>query len=229
MVHVNSQPKSLPEVLPIFPLTGVLLLPETVLPLHIFEPRYRNMVEDALGAEGIFGMLQPVVPRQDNRPLPGDEKEIPDLYKVGCAGFIVRWEKSSDGRYVLELKGVNRFRAEAELPLLRGYRRVKATYKEFLDSVFEQDWRCDRSALIHALQEYGKAHGFQVESSQLDQFSDMELINLLGVSLPFHPTEKQALLEAPSLKDREIVLLNLLQLGTGPEVPASDIPKRTLN
>lgn len=229
MVNVNPRPNSLPEILPVFPLTGVLLLPGTVLPLHIFEPRYRNMLEDALGAQGIFGMVQPVVPRQDNRPLPGAEKEIPDLYKIGCAGFIERWEKSPDGRYMLELKGLNRFRAEAELPLLRGYRRVKATYQEFLDSVSEQDWRCDRSALIHAFQEYGKAHGLQVESSQLDQFSDLELINLLGVSLPFYPTEKQALLEAPSLKDREIVLLNLLQLGTGPEVPTSDIPKRTLN
>jgi uncharacterized protein len=111
---------TLPEILPVFPLTGVLLLPGTTLPLHIFEPRYRNMVEDVLEGDKIFGMIQPVVPRQDNRPLPGAETETPELYKIGCAGYIESWEKFSDGRFFVQLKGLNRFRYEEELPHNRG-------------------------------------------------------------------------------------------------------------
>lgn len=228
-MSVNLPPKALPEILPVFPLTGALLLPGTVLPLHIFEPRYRNMVEDALQAEGVFGMIQPVVPRQDNRPSAGVEKETPELYKIGCAGYIERWQKLSDGRYMIHLKGLNRFRAEIEMPLLRGYRRVKAVYGDFPDSTAEPDWRCDRAALVRALEEYGKAQGLQVESSQLDPFSDFDLVNLLGVALPFHPAEKQALLEAPSAKDREELLFNLLQFGAGPTAAGSDTPTRTIN
>lgn len=229
MTPASTPAKPLPETLPVFPLTGVLLLPGTLLPLHIFEPRYRNMVEDALKAEGVFGMIQPVVPRQDNRPLPGAEKEPLELYSVGCAGHIESWEKSPDGRYMIQLKGINRFRSAGDLPLLRGYRRVKADYGEFPDSTIEQDWRCDRLAVIQALQKYCRANGLELQSDQMDRVADIELVNLLGVSLPFHPAEKQALLEAPSLKDREAVLLNLLRLGTGPGAPGIDIPPRTIN
>src|SRR5437016_6071530 len=131
---------NLPEQLPIFPLTGVLLLPGTVLPLHIFEPRYRNMVEDVLDADKIFGMIQPFAPQQDNRPLPGADKETPDLYKVGCAGYIEQCEKLPDGRFFIQLKGINRFRFEEELPLQRGYRRVRAIYREFPDATLAEGW-----------------------------------------------------------------------------------------
>src|SRR5919197_512139 len=110
-----------------------IAVPE-ILPLHIFEPRYRNMVEDALSTDKVFGMIQPFVPQQDNRPLPGAAKETPDLYKVGCAGYIEQWEKLPEGRFYVQLKGVNRFRFKEELPLQRGYRRVKAMYGEFHDA-----------------------------------------------------------------------------------------------
>jgi Lon protease-like protein len=221
--------RDLPGILPVFPLTGVLLLPGTVLPLHIFEPRYRNMVDDALGAERVFGMIQPVVPQLDNRPAPGFENQTPELYRVGCAGYIEKWEKFPDGRFFIQLKGVNRFRVEEELVMRRGYRRVRASYGEFSDATLPPGWRCQRQAVLRALEDYGKAHGMQVKPEHADRFSDVELINLLGVSLPFHPAEKQALLEAPTLKERENVLINLLRLGTGPEDPSSDIPPRTVN
>ena len=91
----------LPEILPVFPLTGVMLLPGTVLPLHIFEPRYRALVEDTLEGEKIFGMIQPLAPQNDNRgPQPDAESSAPDLYKVGCAGYIEKWEKLPDGRFL---------------------------------------------------------------------------------------------------------------------------------
>src|SRR5215470_5237582 len=162
----------LPEQLPVFPLTGVLLLPGTVLPLHIFEPRYRNMVEDALEADKVFGMIQPFTPQQDNRPLPGAEKVAPDLYKVGCAGYIDSCQ---------------------ELPLNRGYRRVKALYQDFADGTLGEGWHCERETVLRALADYGRVHGLEVKTEQAKRFSDLELVNLLGVSLPFHPAEKQAL------------------------------------
>lgn len=220
----------LPDILPVFPLTGVMLLPGTVLPLHIFEPRYRAMVEDALEGDKIFGMIQPFTPQDDNRgPQPGSEASAPELYKVGCAGYIEKWEKLPDGRYYVQLKGLNRFRFSEELELQRGYRRVKASYQEFRDADLEQDWRCERSRVLDALATFGKAHGLEVRPEQAEKFSDLELVNLLSVSLPFHPAEKQALLEATALKDREQMLVNLLLLGAGPLDSDTVTPPRTLN
>ncbi|MGH7771268.1 MAG: LON peptidase substrate-binding domain-containing protein [Candidatus Binatia bacterium] len=229
MVNVSNPPKSLPEILPVFPLTGVLLLPEMILPLHIFEPRYRNMVDDALNGDGVFGMIQPFVPRHDNRPLPGSEKETPELYKIGCAGYIERWEKLPDGRYVIQLRGLNRFRSENELPLHRGYRRVKANYNFFPDSSLDKGWQCERDALTRALEGYAKAQGLNVQLDQVERVTDNELVDILAMSLPLHPAEKQALLEAPSIRDRETVLLDLLNLGAGPSEPNSGPPPRTVH
>ena len=220
----------LPDILPVFPLTGVMLLPGTVLPLHIFEPRYRAMVEDAIDGDKIFGMIQPFTPQDDNRgPQPGADVGSSDLYKVGCAGYIEKWEKLPDGRYFLQLKGVNRFRFDQELELQRGYRRVKASYEEYPDASLEQNWHCDRAAVLAALAAYGTANGMQVRPEQAEKFSDLELVNLLAVSLPFHPAEKQALLEASDLKDREQMLINLLRLGAAPLDPDAETPARTLN
>lgn len=229
MANVNSAPQALPEVLSVFPLTGVLVFPGMILPLHIFEPRYRNMVEDALNADGVFGMIQPVVPRQDNRPAPGGDSEAPDLYAVGCAGYIEKWEKLPDGRYVLELKGMSRFRCEAELSLHRGYRRVKAKYAEFADLPIDRNWHCDRARLMATLEEYAKSHGLMLQLDQVGDLSDIELVSIIGMSLPFHPSEKQALLEAPRLEDREAVLLNLLRLGSGAVDPDAAVPPRTVH
>jgi len=219
-----------PEILPVFPLTGVMMLPGTVLPLHIFEPRYRAMVEDAQDGDKMFGMIQPYTPQNDNRgPQPGSEHNAPDLYRVGCAGYMEKCEKLPDGRFFVQLKGVNRFRFSEELPLQRGYRRVRAQYSDFPDARLEQDWKCSRAAIIDALSIYGKAHGMQVNADQASKFSDLELVNLLGVSLPFHPAEKQALLEAATLKDREVMLIDLLKLGAGPALSDVEIAPRTLN
>lgn len=221
---------NLPEVLPVFPLTGVMLLPGTVLPLHIFEPRYRAMVEDALEGSKIFGMIQPFTPQDDNRgPQPDAAQLSPDLFKIGCAGYIEKWEKLPDGRFFVQLKGVNRFRFDEELEAQRGYRRVKAVYADFPDSGSASDWQCDRGVLLNALTSYGKSHGMQVRSDQAEKFSDLELVNLLAVSLPFHPAEKQALLEAQELRDREKMLVDLLHLGAARADSESELPPRTLN
>jgi len=220
----------LPDILPVFPLTGVMLLPGTALPLHVFEPRYRNMIEDALTADKIFGMIQPFAPQDDNRgPQPGAEGGAPELYKVGCAGYIEQSERFPDGRYFVQLKGVNRFRWEEELPLQRGYRRVRALYQPFPDAAPQESWQCDRNAILGALAAYGEAHGMQVKPEHAQRFSDLELVNLLSVSLPFHPAEKQALLESLTLKDREDILVDLLRLGAGSADPDPGAAPRTLN
>ncbi len=220
---------SLPEILSVFPLTGVLLLPGTRLPLHIFEPRYRNMVQDALEAEGVFGMIQPFVPQKDNLPQPGAASTMPDLYDVGCAGHIERWEKSSDGRYMIQLRGISRFRIREELSLERGYRRVRPDYECFGDLQQTDSDTIDRARLTRALDRYAQARGLDIDMSQLDPIADADLVNFLGVAMPFHPSEKQALLVTGSLKEREDVLVSLLELGGETPTVPSGSGSRTLN
>jgi hypothetical protein len=229
MAAETESPAGLPEVIAVFPLTGILVFPGMTLPLHIFEPRYRALVEDSLAGDGVFGMIQPIVPQRDNRPLPGAEKESPELYDVGCAGRVERWEKLEDGRYLIELRGLSRFRAVEELPIERGYRRLKASYEGFPDSPPDQAWRCDRAGLVAAVEAYARHHGLLVKLDRAEELSDIELVNLLGMSLPFHPAEKQAMLEAPSLEERRDVLLDLLRLGAGNLNPTSSPAPRTVH
>ena len=220
---------SLPEVLSIFPLTGVLLLPGTRLPLHIFEPRYRNMVHDALEAEGVFGMIQPFVPQHDNFPRPGAERTIPELYPVGCAGHIERWEKAPDGRYMVQLRGISRFRVKEELSLERGYRRVRPDYACFDDLEEPDSASVDRPRLTRALDRYAETRGLTIDLKQLDPIPDIDLVNFLGVAMPFHPSEKQALLESGSIGEREKLLVSLLEFGGDAAPASSGTGSRTLN
>ena len=120
---------SFPTIIPVFPLTGSLLLPGNFLPLNIFEPRYREMVRD-VGEGGHFGMVQPLIPGLDNWGVPRDPSE-PDLYGAGCVGRLDRLEAQGPERYLVLLKGVIRFRIVQELPLEKPYRRVEADYSEF--------------------------------------------------------------------------------------------------
>jgi Lon protease-like protein len=124
---------------------------------------------------------------------------------------------------------MNRFRSDGELPLLRGYRRVKADYNGFADLPVDIEWGCDRARLMKALEEYAKDHSSVLRLEHVGELSDIELVNILGMSLPFHPTEKQALLEAPSLHDLESVLLDLLRLGSGSLGPQQSVPPRTVH
>lgn len=210
-------PPALPEVLPVFPLTGVLLLPGTALPLEVFEPRYRNLLEDVLAAERVFGMIQPFAPQQDNRPLPGAERETPELYGAGCAGYVEHSEQDPDGRYLIRLRGRQRFRVVEELPLHRGYRRIRADYGAFpQDGDPPGDFPCERERLTAALMAYGKNRGMEIGAERIAPLSDLDLIDSAATGLPFHPSEKQALLEAPTLAERASVLLGLLELGGQP-------------
>ncbi len=207
----------LPRILPVFPLTGALLLPGGRLPLHVFEERYRNMVEDALESDYAIGIIQPLRGADpesgSDAPQQAAEPDNPGLYRVGCAGLIERSERLQDGRFILLLKGVRRFRIERELPLTRGYRRVVADYQGFGvdDDDGEAEVAPDR--LMGALRHFADVHQVPLELERLKELSGLALMNSIAMALPFPPAEKQALLEAPDVGQRHEMLLALLDMG----------------
>ncbi len=203
----------LPAVLPVFPLTGSLLLPGNYLPLNVFEPRYRNMVADALAGERAIGMIQPRLPDPEDAWGSWDEPPHPELYAVGCAGRLDRCEPQRDGRYLIVLQGVSRFRIRAELPLHRGYRRVEADYAEFAADLEEQAARFDPAPLLAAVSAFSRAHGLELDFTLLGGLAGITLLNGLAAALPFGPAEKEALLEAAGPPERQELLLSLLQMG----------------
>jgi len=220
---------ALPDPLPIFPLTGTLLLPGNWLPLNIFEPRYRAMVEEAMTGARTIGMIQPFTPRLDDSPsfeLAMEEiEDNPALYEVGCAGRIERCEPQPDGRYMILLRGVSRFRIRTELDLKSGYRRVEPEYREFVGDLVEQDLDLDPRRLLAGVRSFAARHNLAFDNDVLDALPGISLLNGLAVALPFRPDEKQALLEAATPAEREEMLLTLLGMGIesfssdGPYVP----------
>lgn len=219
-----------PLVIPLFPLTGSLLLPGTLLPLNIFEPRYRNMVADAMEGESAerhspyIGMIQPFVPRQDNWPALDPPTEDPALYTIGCAGRIDRCEPQPDGRYEIVLRGICRFRVREELTPRRGYRRAAVDYGEFAADPAEPQTFVEPSRLLAAVRSFGAANGLELDLSLLSSLPGISLLNGLAVALPFRPEEKQALLEAPSPAEREELLLVLMGMGFEPAPAGSYSP-----
>ncbi|HEX2642724.1 MAG TPA: LON peptidase substrate-binding domain-containing protein [Thermoanaerobaculia bacterium] len=210
-------------VLRIFPLTGSLLLPGSFLPLNIFEPRYRSLVAGALAespgepgtpeGKAYIGMIQPLVPRPDNRGPIETVLENPELYRVGCAGRIDRCEPQPDGRYHLLLRGICRFRIREELELEDGYRRVVPDYSEFQHDLTEPTFNLHPGRLLRATREFGERHGFAFELDVLSALPGIVLLNGLAAALPFSPPEKQALLEAHGPAEREELLLLLMGMG----------------
>jgi len=198
--------EQLPRTIPVFPLPEVLLLPRGRLPLNIFEPRYLAMVEDALAADRMIGMIQPL---QAN-----GADAAPDLYKTGCAGRICRFEETSDGRYLISLSGVCRFTVVEELAAVSGYRRVDADWSEFRgDLEAEPDMRLDRDRLLSSLRGYFGAHGIEADWDALREAPAERLVTCLSMICPFGASEKQALLEARDLPARTEVLMALVEMG----------------
>ena len=203
----------LPTVLPIFPLTGSLLLPGNLLPLNVFEPRYRNLVADVLEGERLVGMIQPLVPRQDNWVEAAQASENPEIYSVGCAGRIDECEPQQDGRYLILLRGVCRFRVRQELPIHREYRRVQVDSSEFQNDLAELQADVNPARLMRALRAFGVANDLEFDFDLLGSVPGISLLNGLSVALPFRPAEKQALLEAAGPAEREEMLLTLMGMG----------------
>lgn len=199
----------LPLVIPVFPLDGVLLLPGGQLPLNIFEPRYLNMLDDAMSGERIIGMIQ-------TRPHQAADTQTPALAPVGCAGRVTSFAETSDGRYLITLTGVCRFRAGDELPVRTPYRQVRADF-----TPFEPDLREDAAGvrtasdidrLLLALRRYLDHRGLAIDWADAEGAPSDALINSLAMALPFDPMEKQALLEAETIFERKATLTALLEI-----------------
>ncbi|GAB5467663.1 MAG: LON peptidase substrate-binding domain-containing protein [Rhodospirillales bacterium] len=198
---------ALPAELPIFPLPGGLLLPGGRLPLNIFEPRYLAMTADALQGERLIGMVQP----RDAQSALG----APEVYDLGCVGRITAFSETEDGRYLVTLDGLIRFRVAAELPQAQGgYRRVEACYEGFRDDLLEQEASIDRPALISTLRSFFDHHGIKGDWDTIEQTGNERLVTSLAMLCPFSPSEKQALLEAPGLAERAASMIALLQLAS---------------
>ena len=192
--------------IPIFPLAGVLLLPRGVLPLNIFEPRYLAMVNDALAGDRMIGMIQPREPRS--------RAEAPEVYRIGCAGRISSFEETADGRYLIALTGVSRFAVDDELTTTRGYRRVQVDWSDFTDDLAEAaPITLNRDRFIQALVCFFQQNGLQANWDAVRETPDERLITSLAMICPFEPSEKQALLEAPTLAERAALMVTLLEMS----------------
>ena len=199
--------EDLPQILPVFPLPGVLLLPEGRLPLNIFEPRYLAMVQDALGWGRLIGMVQPCGPE----PAPGTE---PPLFETGCAGRISSFSETEDGRILLTLTGVCRFAIQREVESVRGYRRVAADWSRFRPDLEPQpEPEIDRSRLLGVLRAYLKLRSIELNWSAIENAASLALSVSLPMALPFEPREKQAMLEAATPASRTETLLALLEMA----------------
>ncbi len=198
----------LPTEFPVFPLGGALLLPQGKLPLNVFEPRYRAMVEDALASGRVIGMVQPDESRAGTPSGPA-------LYKVGCLGRLSSFSEADDGRYLITLTGMVRFVIGVELEMQRGYRRVRADLARFRSDLDGKPSTLgiDRDGLTQALRVYFSANGFDANWDAINEMEDDALVTTLAMVCPFDPAEKQALLEAPKAADRASTLLTLLQMG----------------
>ncbi|MFQ5744383.1 MAG: LON peptidase substrate-binding domain-containing protein [Acidobacteriota bacterium] len=197
---------SLPRTLPIFPLSGVLLLPRCRLPLNIFEPRYLSMTEAALGAQRMVGVVQPCDPDAG-----GDR---PPLCSIGCAGRISSFSETDDGRYLVILTGVCRFSVAAELPAKTPFRQVVPDWSPYRGDLEEgDDSRIDRQRLFLTLEAYFEARGLDTDWQVLESSRDEKLVNSLSMSCPFDATQKQALLEAGSLGKRARLMISFMEMA----------------
>jgi Lon protease-like protein len=198
--------EALPSTLAIFPLPGVLLLPDGKLPLNIYEPRYLAMVQDSLANGRMLGMIQP-----SEEPPAGME---PMVYETGCMGRISSFDETEDGRLLITLTGVCRFHVAAELDLVSGYRRVRPTWAPFLADLDESpDIGIDRARLIASLKAFSRINNLDFNWKAIERIGDYDLSVALCMACPLEPAEKQALLESPSPDARTKTLITLMEMA----------------
>ena len=198
--------QDLPQVIALFPLDGALLLPHAQLPLQIFEPRYVAMVDDVMAADRIIGMVQ---------TRPGGDPERPGLQPIGCAGKITTFSETNDGRYLITLTGLSRFRIREELTVQTPYRQAQVDFLAFgadLQPPQGEDDGFDRMKLLSALKCYLERRSLDVDWETAKAAPAEALVNSLAMALPFDPPEKQALLEAAQLNERREALVALMEI-----------------
>jgi len=218
-----NQPSDLAEVIPVFPLAGALLLPRGQMPLNIFEPRYLAMIDDALRlGHRLIGMIQPDTAHQGP---PGSELQ-PHLFRVGCVGRITQLAESGDGRYLIQLTGVARFRITEELVVPSPYRQCRVNYSDFVDDFTARKGEdaVDRRHLLQALRQFLEVNNLKADWDGIENAPNEALVNALAMMSPYGTAEKQALLEAPDLKTRADMLIAMTEMelakkNTGGETP----------
>ena len=198
----------LPGLLPVFPLTGVLLLPRAALPLNVFEPRYLEMIDDALKSNRLVGIIQPVESE--------DTVLRPKLSQVGCAGKIISWRETEDNRYLITMAGLCRFKVKEEISALSAYRQVACDFAPFAGDLAQGGEQDDfpRERLLSALKDYLFRRDMKADWKSVMTAPAESLVNALAMMCPFEPAEKQALLEAPSWQERVSTLVALLEIST---------------
>lgn len=203
---------SKPTRIPLFPLAGAILLPRSQLPLHIFEPRYREMVRDALAGPGRIGMIQPM-PVLSEAPggVEGGAGEPPPLFRTGCLGEIVAAEELDDGRFNIVLHGSNRFRLIAERDLGTAYRQADVDLAAYDDAEPEPLGLLQRAEVEREARRFGDALGLAVDWAAVSQLDDEMLVNAIAQVAPFDVGAKQALLEEPTLAGRADLVVQLMQ------------------
>lgn len=214
MAHAYHTVADLPAGLPLFPLTGILLLPRSALPLNVFEPRYLEMVDHALAGNRLIGMIQ---------PAEIEETVLrPRLTQVGCAGRIVSFRETEDNRYLITLAGLCRFRLTAEADSATAWRAGLCDYAPFAaDLARDDDEDIPRERLLHVLKNYLTGHDMKADWNSVMTAPGEALVNALSMMCPFDPAGKQALLEAPSLAERVSTLVALLELSGGEAGPVT--------
>ena len=213
-------PEAVPDVIPVFPLPGALLLPRGQMPLNIFEPRYLAMIDDALrSGHRLIGMIQP------DPAHPGADENKPHLFQVGCVGRMTQFAESGDGRYLIQLTGVARFRIAEELSVTTPYRQCKVTYQPFVDDFTPRmgEDAVDRKSLLRALTSFLKANNLKADWEGIENAPNEALVNALAMMSPYEAAEKQAMLEAPDLKTRAEILVAVTEI----ELAKSKTPGET--
>jgi len=207
MPTATAESEPLPSVISIFPLAGALLLPRAELPLNIFEPRYLTMLGDVLEGAGVIGMVQP---RDES-----DDAEEPAVFAVGCAGRVTACSETEDGRNLITLEGLRRFQIVEELERTTPYRQAKVDYTPFESDALTPlaSAGIDRDGLLARLTPYLEQQELEADWSSIEDASDEALVNALAMMCPFAAAEKQALLEADSLKERVQIMMTLMDFA----------------
>jgi len=213
-------PGDLADVVPVFPLAGALLLPRGQMPLNIFEPRYLAMVDDALrSGRRLIGMIQP------DPAHPGPENK-PTLFRIGCVGRMTQFAESGDGRYLIQLTGIARFRIDHELEVSTPYRQCRVSYMDFVGDFTARkgEEEVDRGSLLRALSDFLKANDLKADWQGIENAPNEALVNALAMMSPYGTAEKQAMLEAPDLKTRAEILIAVTEIELAKKIAGGETP-----
>tara|TARA_B100001057_G_scaffold444640_1_gene481731 strand:- start:6351 stop:6992 length:642 start_codon:yes stop_codon:yes gene_type:complete len=197
---------NLPKIIPIFPLSNFIIFPKTTVPLNVFEQRYIDLVDDSMKSNKLIGMIQP-------KKLLTNQKNTPELYDTGCLGKITSFTETDDGRYLIDLKGIVRFKISKEIKLDKEYRQCEVNYDKYLSDLDEKkvDLKfSDLELIFKDLKQLFEKKGFIINWKALENQNLNETINALAMASPFSLEEKQVLLEAISLELRKNKIAEIL-------------------